>query len=218
MKGRPITTEEFERMLDVVPEVRPDDSHVWGRYLRGLWLSGLRRGESLILSWDDDTDVAVDLSGKHPRFRIFAEGQKRHQDELLPMTPDFAEWLLATPEELQTGLVFPLPVNADAAGRIVSNIGRRAKVVVDKATGKFATTHDLRRSFGTRWAARVKPATLQKLMRHADIKTTMDYYVRQDADDIADELWASHHGQGNSLGNTPRFEPISDASRNTANR
>jgi integrase len=65
--------------------------------------------------------------------------------------------------------------------------------------GKFASAHDLRRSFGTRWAPRLKPATLQLLMRHKSIETTMKYYVCQDSDDVADELWAeyeaSHRGK-----------------------
>jgi integrase len=73
--------------------------------------------------------------------------------------------------------------------RIISDIGRKAGVVVNKAENKFATAHDLRRSFGTRWASRVKPATLQLLMRHQSIETTLKYYVEQDADDVADELW-----------------------------
>lgn len=63
---------------------------------------------------------------------------------------------------------------------------------VNKSEGKFATAHDLRRSFGTRWASRVKPATLQLLMRHRSIETTMKYYVCQNADDIADELWSEY--------------------------
>src|SRR3954471_772624 len=43
-----------------------------------------------------------------------------------------------------------------------------------------------------RWASRLKPATLQLLMRHRSIETTMKYYVDQDADEVADELWATH--------------------------
>jgi integrase len=198
-------------MLKAVPEVRSDDAPNWKRYLSGLWLSGLRRAESLILSWEYDAPISVDLTGRHPRFCIWAEGQKRNEDEMLPMTPDFAEWLLRTPEDERTGLVFPLPVNADAAGRVVSKIGRKAKVVVDKAAGKFATTHDLRRSFGTRWASRVKPATLQKLMRHADIKTTMEFYVDQDADDIADELWRTHSSKDQ---NQPKLADSGNTSGN----
>ena len=36
------------------------------------------------------------------------------------------------------------------------------------------------------------PAVLQRLMRHADIATTMGYYVDLDTDVMADELWANH--------------------------
>jgi len=137
---------------------------------------------------------------------------------LLPMTPDFAEWLLATPESERNGLVFNMRgrknhlLAADTVGRIVSAIGSKAGIVVDKQEGKNATCHDLRRSFATRWSRRVKPATLQLLMRHADIKTTMTHYVDQDADEVADELWQEHQksGQlGNTLGNTPPAHPQS---------
>ncbi|MBT6157398.1 MAG: site-specific integrase [Planctomycetaceae bacterium] len=215
MKGRPITLEEFERMLDVVPSVRPTDAADWLHYLTGLWLSGLRLDESLILSWDVDADVTVDLSGRHPRFRFWAEGQKRHKDELLPMTPDFAEWLLRTPESERVGRIFQLRgrkgyLTTNTVGRKVSQIGRAANVVVDKSEDQFATCHDLRRSFGTRWSRRVKPATLQLLMRHADIKTTMAYYVAQDTDDVSDELWQEHAKSGvsgNNPGNTLHAGP-----------
>lgn len=74
-------------------------------------------------------------------------------------------------------------------GRIISEIGRRAGVVVRKSERKFSSAHDLRRSFGTRWAPKVEPATLQLLMRHRSIETTLKYYVAQDADEIADEFW-----------------------------
>jgi len=76
MKGRPITTEEFERMLVAVDPVCPDASAPWKRFLRGLWLSGLRLSESVRLSWEDGSDFTVDLSGKHPRFRIWAKGRR----------------------------------------------------------------------------------------------------------------------------------------------
>ena len=67
---------------------------------------------------------------------------------------------------------------------------------------KFATAHDLRRSFGTRWAKRVMPAVLQRLMRHAEIATTMKYYVTMDADSVADELWGKDWDSATLPGNT----------------
>ncbi|MCH7687904.1 MAG: site-specific integrase [Planctomycetes bacterium] len=53
----------------------------------------------------------------------------------------------------------------------------------------WAGAHDLRRSFGTRWARRVMPAILQQLMRHKTIETTMRYYVSIDAESAASAVW-----------------------------
>ncbi len=50
MRGRPVTGEEFERMIATVPKVRSRDTDAWTHYLEGLWLSGLRLEESTIVS------------------------------------------------------------------------------------------------------------------------------------------------------------------------
>jgi integrase len=199
MRGRPITLVEFEKMLESVVEIRPRDMEPWRHHLNGLWLSGLRLDESLILAWNGDGPFVVDLAGRHPRFRIYAEAEKGRRDRLLPMTPDFAEYLLKTAEAERTGHVFKLlgkhsgrQMTSARAGRVISDIGKHAEVLVNSSEGKYGSAHDLRRSFGTRWAARVKPATLQLLMRHRSIETTMKYYVDQDSDDVADERWATH--------------------------
>ena len=75
---------------------------------------------------------------------------------------------------------------------------------------KYASAHDLRRSFGSRWAPKVKPATLQRLMRHASIETTMAYYVDLDADDLAAELWAAQPSPspGNTLATLTENAPM----------
>ena len=100
----------------------------------------------------------------------------------------------------------------DTTSKIISRIGKKAGVKVaetDKGP-KYASAHDLRRSFGFRWAMRVMPAVLQQLMRHASIETTMKYYVGKNAEATADVAWEA---VGNTLGNT---HPISTAS-NPAN-
>ena len=57
------------------------------------------------------------------------------------------------------------------------------------------------------------PTVLRELMRHADISTTMKYYVGQNAEATADALWAA---VGNTLGNTPSANKKRDA-KSTAN-
>jgi integrase len=204
MKGGALVGEQFDRMLAAVPKVRPKESAEWQRYLTGLWLSGLRLSESLALSWDADSPFAVDLSGRRPRFRIRGEAQKSGRDELTPMTPDFAELLLRTPEAERRGRVFKLTGTrltvANVSSMIVA-IGKKARIVVNAGAGKTASVHDLRRSFGSRWAKRVMPAVLRRLMRHANVQTTMQYYVDLDVDEMADDLWASHPA-------TPVSEPF----------
>jgi hypothetical protein len=149
------------------------------------------------------------------------------------VAPEFEEFLLAVPEEERRGRVFNLrgvertlpqgggrkPVECvtdpDWVSRVVCRIGKRAKVVVDRKTKrdpktgkvrevvKFASAHDLRRSFGTRWALRVVTKVLKELMRHRSIATTEKYYVDLDAQTVAGELWAAYErSTGNSRGNT----------------
>ncbi len=240
MKGRPITGEEFDRLLDKVASVvsprmkkgkTPSKKQAertrqivasWQDYLKGLWWSGLRLRESLDLWWDRDDRLCVDLSGKHPMLRIPAACEKGNRDRLLPMAPEFAEFLLATPEHKRTGRVFR-PLSRRVCGEYLGHfrvseticeIGKVAgvKVSTDPRTGrvKYASAHDLRRSFGERWAARVMPHVLKELMRHESIDTTMKYYVGRNAQSTAQTLWESHRSNrtSNTSGNS---RPISAA-------
>jgi integrase len=194
MRGRAITGEELDRMIAKVPDMRKREPEKWKQLLRGLNLSGLRLSEALALSWDDGEPISVCTAGKYPALRIRAEAEKAHRDRLLPVAPEFAEFMLAIPKAKRHGLVFGIygegnqPLSTKRASRYISAIGKAAKVVIDKATEQYATAHDLRRSFGSRWAKRVMPAVLKDLMRHADISTTMKYYVDQSADDVGDVL------------------------------
>jgi integrase len=204
MKGRPITGEEHERLLMATPEVvgegLPDER--MQHLLKGLWWSGLRLGESLNLSWDDDRCLCVDLSGEFPMLRIRAELEKGHEDRLLPIAPEFVDFLLATPVAERTGYVFN-PIGSrsgerpslDWVSKVIAKIGKKAGVRVNSdgrtGTPKFASAHDYRRSFGERWAARVMPPILQQLMRHESIDTTLRYYVGQNAKSAATVVWES---------------------------
>jgi integrase len=121
--------------------------------------------------------------------------------------------VLAVPKEQRVGFVFKLKgirageqMTSANAGRVISDIGEEAGVMVNKAEWKYASAHDLRRSFGTRWAPRVKPATLQLLMRHKSIETTLKYYVCPDSDDVADELWAEYEASQRNDGPSDAHE------------
>lgn len=219
MKGRPLRLEEFERMLDATEEqCGAEQAASWKHLLEGLWLSGFRLAEALDFWWDDPSKLMPwDLSAKRPTMIIHADLEKGGKDRpCFPLTPDFAEFLRRTPERKRTGPVFaPLlqrggrPTRSDrTVGKRITAIGEAAGVIVaqtrtpkkaradgeksDTLKTKFASAHDLRRTFGSRWALRLKPAVLQQLMRHESIETTMGYYVELDSEDLADAIWAGY--------------------------
>ncbi|MCE9555906.1 MAG: tyrosine-type recombinase/integrase [Planctomycetes bacterium] len=275
MKGRPITLEEFERLLTKVgvalfpaPKGKPprragvrneqqyqrlvvslaDDGHVgprleadsyealgickaaghtpqdlandieevveviesWRHFLRGLWLSGLRLAESLELYWDRNDKLSIELDGRRPMLRIPAGLEKGNRDRILPVAPEFAEFLLATPKADRHGPIFkPRSQRANRtetgyvgdhkAGARIASMGKAAGVKVSTSGKlKFASAHDLRRSFGERWASRVMPQILMELMRHESIETTMRYYVGRNAERTANVLWEAHELAGQS--------------------
>ena len=199
-KGRALSLEEFERMLAKAGPLK--------FYLQGLWASGLRLAESLQLRWDDAPGaLVVDFTGRRPMLRIPAESEKGNCHRVLPMAPEFAELLELVPADERRGFVFRFPGDCprsvhSVCQRVVA-IGKAAGVKIKDRTkldgdgqpvtvAQCASAHDLRRSFGFRWSRRVMPAVLKELMRHSSIDTTMKFYVGQNAEATADELWECH--------------------------
>lgn len=180
-KGRPITVEEFDAMIAAIPANVESQPAAWEAFIRGLWLSGFRLQELMKLSWDSPP-VRLRMDGKFPAIEWAAEGHKSGKVETSPITPDFAE--LIRSQTTTVGAVFPLPVATHfTVSDVIAKIGRAAGVKV--SSSKFASAHDLRRSFASRWSLKVTPAVLRSLMRHASISTTMEFYVRHESDEIA---------------------------------
>jgi integrase len=209
-KGRPISQEEFERMLDACRKNRGETSASWERLLWGLWWSGLRINEIMHLTWNSEGLLVMDFSGKRPMFFIQAQLSKNRKTERFPMAPEFYDLVMQVPESERKGYVFdprrnpqfksyPDRMNTEPVSRIIAKFGKGCRVkVADTDKGpRFAASHDLRRSFGFRWAKRVMPAILQRMMRHATIQTTMEYYITQGEQETADAVWES-------IGSTPQ--------------
>lgn len=194
MKGRPITGEEFDRMITAV-DTLPERQRASLKFLlRGLWLSGLRIGEALGLTWDQWADgIRVDTSGEYTVLLIPSEGEKGGKDRTYPITPDFEEFLFSVPSVDRSGYVFN-PVlyrggcrRIDTVSKALSRLGATAGIKVDEKNGDtvYASAHDLRRAFGERWAKRVMPMVLKDLMRHESVSTTEKYYVGVNAQETA---------------------------------
>jgi integrase len=164
---RKITAEEFERLVGVAP----DDQ--WAAFLCTAWYTGMRRNEMLDLVWEEDERPWIDFAAG--RIRIPAAYNKSDADQWLPLHPQLADIL--GPRHKERGRLFVLSVSPREVSRKFSRLAKKA--------GLRITLHDLRRSFGSRYAGVVPAPVLQRLMRHADIKTTLAYYT--DVDDVLDE-------------------------------
>ena len=201
LRGRAIDRAELERMQRAARDYfGPDKSPPWERYLEALWLSGLRLEESMRLSWADGASIQVvtTRSAKYGSVYMlrFKDGsQKRGGAQELPLALDFVKWLSAIPLDDRGGYVFNLPKhrgdgemrNHRQVGRVVTRLGKLAGVAVshneDGTPSKWASAHDLRRSFGSRLAANPKVSifVLKQMMRHESIETTERYYITQKA-------------------------------------
>lgn len=188
-RGRAITEAEYQAMRNLAePPVQ--------RLLDLLWLSGLRLEEARCLSWDSPP-LYVSLGAKpHPQIVFHGEGHKSRQDTAAPIPPDLDAWLRKTPEAERRGLVAPVRGTNTMVSTLITAIGREAGIVVNdakrkgrKSPTKFASAHDFRRAFGTRWASKVRPLTLKTMMRHESLETTMRFYIGLTGADAGAELW-----------------------------
>ncbi len=115
MKGRPITEEEFQRMLDATPDVVGNDAAAsWRFALRVLWESGLRVGELMDFSWDREGHVRPVWPSQpqhHPTLLI-PSTQKNRRVQEIPMLPGLQTLLEAVPEQDRKGwIVNPIPLS-----------------------------------------------------------------------------------------------------------
>jgi integrase len=109
------------------------------------------------------------------RIWIPAAYNKSDADQWMPLHPQLAEIL--QPRRQERGKVFRLSESPREVSRKFTKLAKKA--------GLKITLHDLRRSFGSRYAAVVPAPVLQRLMRHADIKTTLAFY--KNVDDVLEE-------------------------------
>ena len=120
MKGRPITEDEFQRMLDSTESVVGTSSAVsWKFSLQILWGSAFRIGDLMDFSWKDPRHIHP-VWGRsrndHPTLAI-PSSQKNGKTQEIPMLPELAELLQSIPEGNRTGWVAnPEPVEFVCTG------------------------------------------------------------------------------------------------------
>ncbi len=203
MRGRPLTTEEYERLLNaVVKLVGIKNALGIQRTIQAAWSIGLRRSEVFDVYWDrEDYIHPLGLNAGTPRIFFPASRHKAGRDLLLPLLPEAAEMLRKTPKRDRQGAVF-LPLKGirkriespDGLGKLISLAGKKANIIThkDPTTGRvrYATMHDLRRSLGERLAhsETLSIPEVAHMMRHRKIDTTLAHYANMQCTTLGDKL------------------------------
>jgi integrase len=204
---QPVPVEAFERLL-----AKAGGDREMCAYLLCGWLAGLRLGEAVALEWEESATVPyVDLARN--RIVLPAEFVKAVKDQWVPLDRDLRAALEALPRHGRRVFRFTSDRNG-ARGRplSVSGVSQRVSDLAKKANVRI-TMKTLRRGFGCRYAGKVSAQVLQKLMRHANIKTTMDYYANVDAAVEEAVLGPQRNSlRNNSTSPDSAGEPVSDTS------
>ena len=142
-----------------------------------MMLTGLRRGETASL-----TVAAVCLDNDSPYVSIEGKHAKSGRSAILPLRADLADDLRKHIAH-KTGKLFNIKRNFLRS----FNLDLAAAGIAKRdAQGRTLDVHSLRHTFATLLARNgVSPAVAQKLMRHSDIRLTMNTYTQLDLADTA---------------------------------
>jgi integrase len=168
---QPVAIEAFERLVN-----KAGNDQQMRAYLLCGWLAGLRLTEAYNLE-REPTENAPYLDLVKDRIVLPAQIVKADRDQWIPLDPALRQTLVALP--VHGCKVFRL-TNRHGRPMTVGGVSQAVRQLAKKAGVKL-TMKSMRRGFGCRYAGKVSAHVLQKLMRHASIKTTLDYYANIDA-------------------------------------
>ena len=185
--GLVLTT--FDQIAELLAIVRERGSSSVQRIAYTGLLEGLRPEERYALDWADldlsAESINVDkarVTASAARGGVTDKGTKNvHSVRVIPMHPDFAEWLADQPSG---GGPFILGAN----GRRISpsTAQKRWRLFLrENPDAAPVTIENMRHSFATSYLhAGGQVADLSLMLGHADINTTLRRYVRPNVDDL----------------------------------
>jgi len=187
-----LTIEEVER-LEIV-NLDPDTSiwHTKNVWLVAFYFAGVRISDAVELRWSDFIDerliYTMDKNEKPVSLKIpdkaakILELYKNHRDENNGYVFPFLKEVDPTNEEE----VFKKKRNAT---KLFNKYLKRLAILCN--INKNLSNHIARHTFGNIAGDKIHPLMLQKLYRHSDLKTTLNYqanFIHKDADDALDSV------------------------------
>lgn len=187
-----LTRKEVEKIESLQFETQTSIWHTHNVWLIAFYFAGIRISDIVKLRWADFKDN-----------RLYYVMNKNEKPISLKI-PDKAEVILNLYREAQEengGYVFPFlrginEKNAEAVFRKPRNATKLfnkflKRIAQEAEIEKNLSNHIARHSFGNIAGDRIHPLMLQKLYRHSDLKTTLNYqanFIHKDADEALDSV------------------------------
>ena len=161
--ARYLTSEECSALLAACPD------HLYPIVVLAL-NTGMRKGELLHLQWEDVDFRRGTITVRNRRdFHT-----KNYEDRVIPMNDEVREVLRKLPRHIRSPYVFPSI--ADPEGNAYNDVKRSFTSAVKRSRIEHVRFHDLRHTFASHLVmAGVDIRTVQTLLGHKDISTTMRY-------------------------------------------
>jgi len=208
-----VNAEDFESMYRFAPDCS------WEAFLATIYTTGLRVREAMNLTWQDiDFETGqVHVTRKSSQGYVQAWTPKDHEMRSIPLPKEaidiLATWQTVAPEKcpyifMEQGRwdYYRQQVDNglwDNGQDLVNNLLRRFKTICRRAGAGTYTIHDMRRSCITNWARSLPIHVVQQLAGHSDIKTTQQFYLSVQPDDLS----KAKAVQGRMLRNIPKTDP-----------
>ncbi len=183
----PVSHEHVLQIIKELPKLQPVDK----MYLACLLYTGARRGEVLALRWENidfannliNIKDAVNYGGKNSNQPMVGPTKSKAGVRTVPMLPGLRSVL--APNRQISGLLFESESGQPLTERTVrcmwTRIGEKVPVIKENDY----TAHQFRHAFATSVeASGVDPKTLQVILGHSDIGTTMNRYVHGRVDRV----------------------------------
>jgi integrase len=191
---RYVNVEEFKAVMTVVPDAW------WKAFFLVAYTTAARLSEVLNLTWCDVDfeENRIRIARKDSAENLTEWELKDHEGRLLPAPPETMQALADLQESCdeECPYVFLSTERARRLGDVVksgkwsgrqlvvNNLHRDLKAIRREARVAKFTFHDLRRSCLTNMARSLPVHVVQKIAGHGDVKTTQQYYLAVQEDDL----------------------------------